>query len=53
MPVNNVDKLIEAMNLMIKDASLRENYRNRAKERANDFRIEKIIKQYEDILCAE
>lgn len=52
-PIKNVNKLREAMNLMIKDKHLRKNYQDKAKKRANDFRIDKIIKQYEEIICAE
>lgn len=52
-PIRNVEKLKEAMNLMINDENLRKNYQDKAKQRANDFKIEKIIKQYERILCAE
>ncbi|MDN5049859.1 glycosyltransferase [Aliarcobacter butzleri] len=53
VPIKNVEKLKEAMNLMINDENLRKNYQDKAKQRANDFKIEKIIKQYERILCAE
>ncbi|WP_066164462.1 glycosyltransferase [Aliarcobacter cryaerophilus] len=52
-PIKNVEKLKEAMNLIINDENLRKNYEEKAKQRANDFRIEKIIKQYEEIICAE
>lgn len=52
-PMKNVDKLQEAMNLIINDESLRNNYQDKAKQRANDFRIDKIIKQYEEIICVE
>jgi N-acetylgalactosamine-N,N'-diacetylbacillosaminyl-diphospho-undecaprenol 4-alpha-N-acetylgalactosaminyltransferase len=52
-PIKNVDRLQEAMNLIIDDESLRKKYQDKAKIRANDFRIEKIIKQYEEIICAE
>jgi len=52
-PIKNVDKLQEVMNLMINDESLRKNYQEKAKHRAKDFRIKKIIKQYKEILCAE
>ena len=40
----------EAMNLIIDDDNLRKDYEEKAKNRANDFRIEKIIKQYENII---
>ena len=52
-PINNVNKLQEAINLMINDQKLRKNYQKKSKKRANDFKIEIIIKQYEEILCAE
>jgi glycosyltransferase involved in cell wall biosynthesis len=52
-PVKNIEKMKEAMNLIIDDESLRKNYQDKAKLRANDFRIDKIIKQYEEIICAE
>ncbi|MDN5126833.1 glycosyltransferase [Aliarcobacter butzleri] len=52
-PIKNVEKLKEAMSLMINDENLRKNYQDKAKQRANDFKIEKIIKQYERILCVE
>ncbi|MCG3679255.1 glycosyltransferase [Aliarcobacter butzleri] len=52
-PIKNVEKLKEAMNLMINDENLRKNYQEKAKIRVNDFKIEKIIKQYERILCVE
>ena len=52
-PVKNVNKLQEAMNLMINNEDLRKNYQEKAKLRANDFKIEKIIKQYEEVLCVE
>ena len=53
IPIKNVDKLQEAMNLIINDESLRKSYQDKAKQRANDFRTDKIIKQYEEIICVE
>jgi|SaaInl8_200m_RNA_FD_contig_81_737479_length_6981_multi_3_in_0_out_0_6 glycosyltransferase involved in cell wall biosynthesis len=52
-PIKNVEKMKEAMNLIINDESLRKKYQEKAKQRANNFRIEEIIKQYEEILCVE
>lgn len=49
-PVKNVEKMKEAMNLIINDESLRKKYQDKARQRANDFRIDKIIKQYEEVL---
>ncbi|MBF7071670.1 glycosyltransferase [Aliarcobacter butzleri] len=53
VPIKNVEKLKEAMNLLINDKNLRKDYEEKGNFRANDFKIEKIIKQYERILCAE
>ncbi|MFW3355566.1 glycosyltransferase [Aliarcobacter butzleri] len=50
VPIKNVEKMKEAMNLIIDDDNLRKDYEEKAKNRANDFRIEKIIKQYENII---
>jgi N-acetylgalactosamine-N,N'-diacetylbacillosaminyl-diphospho-undecaprenol 4-alpha-N-acetylgalactosaminyltransferase len=52
VPVNNREKLKEAMNLMINDKSLRKRYIDKSKDRVNDFSIEKIIKQYKEVICA-
>ena len=52
-PIKDVNELQKAMCLMINNNDLRKKYKEKAKQRANDFRIEKIIKQYEEILCAE
>lgn len=52
-PIKNLEKMKEAINLMINDDRLRQSYKEKAKQRANDFRIEKIIKQYEEIICAD
>lgn len=52
-PIKNVEKLKEGMDLMINDKDLKKDYEEKAKNRANDFRIDKIIKQYERILCVE
>lgn len=50
-PTKSPKKLIKAMKLIIDDENLRRNYEKKAKKRASDFSIEKIIKQYEEILC--
>ena len=52
-PIKNVEKMKEAIKLIINDESLRNKYQDKAKQRANVFRIEEIIKQYKEILCAE
>ena len=51
--IKNVEKMKEAIKLIINDESLRKSYQDKAKQRANDFRIDKIINQYEEIICAE
>lgn len=51
-PIKNLEKMKEAMNLIIDDDNLRKDYEEKAKQRANDFRIEEIIKQYEKIINA-
>lgn len=53
VPIKNVEKLKEAMNLLINDKNLRKEYEEKGNFRANHFRIKKIIKQYERILCVE
>ena len=52
-PIKNVEKLRESMNLIIDDKKLRNNYKEWSIQRANDFRVEKIIKEYEEIICIE
>jgi len=52
-PINDVQKLKEAMKLIINDSDLRVQYKKQSKQRLEDFKIEKIIKQYEKILCVE
>jgi glycosyltransferase involved in cell wall biosynthesis len=43
MWVETVDKLLE-------DENLRKSYSEKAKQRAEDFRIEKIVKEWKEIL---
>ncbi len=50
-PVGSTLKLKEAMKLIMNDNELRPKYKKQSKQRAEDFKIEKIIKQYEKILC--
>lgn len=49
-PVENIEKLTEAMNLIIHNKKLRDDYKEKASKRANDFRLENIIKQYKNML---
>lgn len=52
-PIKSIDRLQESMNLIVSNETLRKKYQDKAKLRANDFRIDKIIKQYEEIICVE
>lgn len=49
-PIKNTNKLVESMNLIINNKILRKEYQEKAKQRANDFRIEKIINEYKSII---
>jgi len=48
--VGDVDSLAEAMKIIYKDEKLRYNLEVKAKKRAKDFRVDRIIKQWEEIL---
>ncbi|MGJ0366249.1 glycosyltransferase [Aliarcobacter cryaerophilus] len=48
-PIKNIEKMKESMNMIVDDESLRKSYQDKAKQRANDFRIGKIIKEYEKV----
>ena len=48
-PAGNMNFLADAMRIMMTDASLRNNYRGLAHERASDFDIKTISKQYFDL----
>lgn len=52
-PIENIQYLEEAMKMMISDISLRENYRDKALKRAYAFHVDKIVKKYEEVICAE
>ena len=49
-PVGDVEKMQEAMQMIINDKNLREGYRKKALNRAKDFSIDKIIPKWERIL---
>lgn len=49
-PLKNIEIMKEAINLLINNENLRKTYQEMAKKRGNEFRIEKIIKQYENII---
>lgn len=42
--------MAKAMKLIYEDKSLREKLSKKAKERVEEFRVEKIIKEWEDII---
>lgn len=56
-PIKDMGNMKKAINMIINDENLQKNYQNKAKERANDFKIEEIIKEYQkvcfekDIVC--
>jgi len=41
---------VETLDRLLKDENLRKDYSNKAKKRAEDFRLEKIIKEWEEVL---
>ena len=49
-PVGSQENLTKALNLLINDQKLRLLYAQKAKQRAGDFNIKKIIDEYKDIL---
>lgn len=53
VPIQNINKLKEAMNLIIKEEDLREKYSNKSKIRATEFSLEKIIKKFEKVLLKD
>lgn len=50
VPVNNEQKIFEAMEKIYLDKTLRENYKEKSLKRAKDFDLEKIILEWENIL---
>jgi len=52
-PINDKNNLVKAMDIMIKDDRLRDEYRQKAKKRANDFNKNKIINKWIEVLCAQ
>jgi glycosyltransferase involved in cell wall biosynthesis len=41
---------VETVGKLLEDESLRKNYSEKAKQRAEDFRIEKIVQEWKEIL---
>lgn len=50
-PVGSQENLTKALNLLINDGNLRALYAQKAKRRANDFNVKKIIGEYKCIFC--
>ncbi len=49
-PINDVENLIKSMRIMMEDIELKQKYKLKSKNRANEFKIESIIEQYNEIL---
>ena len=41
---------VEAIDKLLEDETLRKNYSEKAKQRAEDFRIEKIVQEWKEVL---
>jgi len=50
VPVGDVKKMADAMKMIIEDENLRNRLRKKALNRAKDFEIDKIIKEWEEII---
>jgi glycosyltransferase involved in cell wall biosynthesis len=50
VPPGNERALARAMQLMARDAALRQHYAQKSKERSSDFAVEKIVKAFTAIL---
>ena len=51
-PINDKNKLVEAMNVIIKHKILRDNYSLKGLKRVKRYGSENVIKQYDKIICA-
>ncbi len=49
-PINNIQKMTESINLLIKTDSILNSYSKKSIERSNDFNIEKIVNEYIKVL---
>ncbi|AII13904.1 glycosyltransferase, family 1 [Campylobacter iguaniorum] len=52
-PIKNIEKMKEAIKLIMNDNKLRQSYKEKTRQRANDFRVEKNIKLYEEKIFAD
>lgn len=50
VPVGDVDKMAKAMRMMVEDESLRKSLKEKAYIRAKDFEVDKIIKEWEEVI---
>lgn len=50
-PVNNQELLIDSINLLLNDPTLRNSYESIGEEASKAYALEKIIEQYKEILC--
>ena len=50
VPVNDVEKMAKAMEIIYNDSKLREKYAQKVTERAKDFDVKNIIKEWEKLL---
>jgi len=54
IPVDNSESLVQAINRLLSDPLLKEEYESKAKEDAKNYSLENIIKKYKDVLeCVE
>jgi glycosyltransferase involved in cell wall biosynthesis len=50
-PLGEKEKMwVETINKLLEDENLRKNYSEKAKQRAEDFRIEKIVQEWKEVL---
>jgi N-acetylgalactosamine-N,N'-diacetylbacillosaminyl-diphospho-undecaprenol 4-alpha-N-acetylgalactosaminyltransferase len=52
-PIKDVQKLREAIRLMISNSDIKAMYANKSLIRAREFDIETIITKYKDVICVE
>ncbi len=52
-PVGNTDLLTKAMDMMVEDKNLQDEYRQKSKDRVERFSQETIVPLFSDILCAQ
>ena len=50
-PVDEQKSLIEAINTLLNNKALQQNYRQNGLEKSKEYTLEKIIEQYKEVLC--